>query len=211
MNTNARQPLHIWIFNDASIASLLQPDPPLWPGFKPAIIAEVSDRPALAYSLDLETPAAYPGIAGLLGPSTAPADLAVRLPRLQIPAILAPAQSLNASVWLAALRRLAHDPRITGPRIVLVDAALAPSLAPVLALADRIGLAWDLSTPPGAPLQALMQVLAQDGILRPETWAGIAAYFSADHVPAADELSSAQTTLAALPGGRLLPALAPLV
>jgi hypothetical protein len=112
-------------------------------------------------------------------------------------------------VWLAALRRLVHDPRISGSRVVLVDATLVPSLVPALALADRIGLAWDLSTPPGAPLQALLQVLTQDELLRQDTWAGIAAYFSADHAPSAEELSSAETSLSALPGGRLLPALAP--
>ena len=208
MNTPA-QPLHVWIFNDASVSTLLRADSPLWGGVAPGLIVELSPRPALAHALDLETPPAYPGVAGLLGSATAPADLVVRIAGLPVPAILASAQPLTPATAIAALRRLAADTRISGTRLILLDASLAPELVPALASCARLGLAWDLSTPPGPSLQPLLAALAAENLLRAATWAGLLAYFSPDHQATAEEQAAATAALANLPSARLLPSLPP--
>ena len=200
-------PLHIWIFNDASVADLLAPGSPLWGKTVPSLIAEVAERPTLAHTLDLETPATYPGMAGLLGRTTKPADLVVKLPGTQLPAILAPAQMLTPAVWAAAIRRLATDTRIDGPRLLLVDAALLPSLVSVLVRAQRIGLVWDLSTPPGDDLGQLLEGLTTEGLLSSTQWAGLLGYFSADHGMHPEEARAAELSLHSLPGARMLSAL----
>lgn len=202
-------PLHVWIFNDSSVVSLLRPGSPLWDdGVAPGLIVELSPHPTLAYALDLETPAAYPGVAGLLGGATAPADLVVRLPDVSIPAILAPAAPLSAATVTASLRRLATDARITGRRMVLVEASLAPSLAPALAACARLGVVWDLSATPGQGLEELLSALAAENLVRDDTWAGLLSYFSPDQEATAQERSAATVALASLPSARLLPALA---
>lgn len=205
MNASS-QPLHVWIFNDASVASLLLADSPLWPDSIPGLLAELSPHPVLAHALDLETPPSYPGLAGLLGPSTAPADLVVRLPDLPFPAILSPSQPLSPATAIAALRRLRTESRVFGPRLLLLDASLVSDLLPALASADRIGIAWDLSTPPGPQLQGLLSSLAGENLLRPATWAGLLGYFSPDHQATDEERASAATSLASLPSARLLAA-----
>lgn len=206
--SSTAQPLHIWIFNDASVASLLRADSPLWPDTIPGLLVELSTRPVLAHALDLETPPAYPGLVGLLGPTTAPADLVIRLPDLPFPAILSPAQPAAAASAIAAVRRLRTESRIFGPRILLLDASLVPDILPALAAADRVGIAWDLSTPPGPQLQSLLSALAGENLLRPATWAGLLGYLSPDHQATEEERAAAATSLAALPSARLLPALA---
>ena len=45
--------LHVWIFNDASIASLLREGSPLWPDFEPGLIVEMADAPVLAHTLNV--------------------------------------------------------------------------------------------------------------------------------------------------------------
>ncbi len=203
--SQATHPLHIWIFNDASVVSLLNAGSPLWDdGIPPGLIVELSAHPTLAYALDLETPASYPGVAGLLGHSTAPGDLVVRLPNVSIPAILAPAGPLTPATAAAALRRLAADHRVIGRRIVLVEASLAPALAPVLAACGRLGVVWDLSAPPGPRLDELLAALAAENLLRDASWAGLLAYFSPDHHATADEQAAAAAALSALPSARLL-------
>lgn len=204
--SSSAQSLHVWIFNDASVASILRPDSPLWPDSIPGLLAELAPRPVLAHALDLETPATYPGLAGLLGPSTAPADLVIRLPDLPFPAILASAQPLSAASTIAAVRRLASDSRVFGPRVLLVESSIVGDILPALASADRIGLAWDLSTPPGPQLQNLLALLAGENLLRPATWAGLLAYFSPDHQASDQERAAAAAALAPLPSARLLAA-----
>jgi hypothetical protein len=199
-------PLHIWIFNDASIAFLLRPDSPLWADFTPGVLVELADRPTLAHAFDLETPANYPGAAGLLGTTTTPADLVVRLATIPTPTILAPSQPLTPATAIAALRRLAPDTRIEGPRVVLLDAALAPAITPALAYATRLGIAWDLSTPPGRELPRLLDALSAESLVRPETWAGLIGYFSPDHAATPEEYASASAAFAALPAARVLAA-----
>ncbi len=205
---NSTHPLHVWIFNDASVASLLRADSPLWADFVPGVIVEIAERPTLAHALDLETPPSYPGVAGLLGTAAAPSDLVVRLPAVSIPAILTAAQPLTPATLSAALRKLANDGRIFGPRVILLDAALVPALTSALLSCTKLGIAWDLSIAPGPALPALLGTLATENLLRPETWAGLNAYFSPDHFATDEEHSAALASLNALPTARLLPSLA---
>jgi hypothetical protein len=203
MNDSA-QPLHIWIFNDASIASLLRADSPLWPDFIPGLLAELSTATVLAHSLNLEIPSPYLGLAGLLNSSTSPADLAVPLPDISFPAILSPSHALAPASAIAALRRLRSDPRILGPRVLILEAALAGELLPSLAFADRIGIAWDISSPPGTQLQMLLSALEGENLLRPSHWAGLIGYFSPDHQATDDERAAAAAMLAPLSFARML-------
>jgi hypothetical protein len=194
----SRHPLHVFIFNDASVAGLLRADSPLWADFVPGLVVELSEHPALAHSLDLETPPAYPGLAGLLGPATAPADLVVRLPSLPFPAILASSHPLTSATVTAAFRKLACDSRVHGPRVILVDAALMQAYAPALASCTKIGIAWDLSVAPAATLSALLGTLSTENLLRPDNWAGLHAYFSPDHQATDEERAAAMAALSAL-------------
>lgn len=206
--SSSAQPLHVWIFNDASIASLLRVDSPLWAGLLPGLLVELTASPVLAHALDRVVPPLYPGLAGLLSAQLDPADFAIRLPRLPFPAILAQPSALgvSAAVASAALRRLRTDARIVGPRILLVDTAAVANLLPALALADRVGIAWDLSTPPGPQLPELLSALAGENLLRPATWAGLLGYLSADHQPTDEERAAAAACLSGFPSARLLAA-----
>lgn len=198
------QPLHIWIFNDASVSCLLNAKSPLWPDFTPGLLAELSSSPVLAHTLNLETPAGYPGLAGLLGSSTSPADLAVRLPDLSIPAILSPAQALSPATAFAAIRRLRVDPRIQGTRLLLLEASLVADYLPGLACVDQLGILWDMSSPPGAPVQNLLSGLEREILQLPGKWAGLLGYFSPDHHASAGEIEAAAESMKALPSARMI-------
>lgn len=204
-----QHPLHVFIFNDASVAGLLRADSPLWADFVPGLVVELSERPALAHSLDLETPPSYPGLAGLLGAATAPADLVVRLPSLPFPAILASSNPLTAATVAAALRKLSSDSRIHGPRVILLDAALVQAHASAIVSCAKLGIVWDLSAAPAANLSSLLGTLSGENLLRPDTWAGLHAYFSPDHHATAEEQAAAMAALSSLPSARLIPSLAP--
>lgn len=193
---NSAQPLHIWIFNDASIVSHIRASSPLWPDFTPGLLAELSTAPVLAHVLNLETPSSYPGLAGLLSPTTSPTDLSVRLPDCSFPAILSPTSPLATASAIAALRCFRNDSRIAGPRVIIIEAALVSELLPALAFADRIGIAWDISNPPGTQLKLLLDALDGENLLRPTHWAGLHAYFSPDHQATDEEQASASATIA---------------
>lgn len=201
---NSAQPFHVWIFNDASIVSLLRANSPLWPDFTPGILAELSTGPVLAHALNLTPPSAYPGFAALLGSNTTPSELAVRLPELSIPAILSPTKPLAPASAIAAIRRLRTDSRITGPRLLLLEAALACELLPSLASADRIGIAWEMSSPPGNELEIILAALESENLLRANTWAGLLGYFGTDHQATEEEKAAATATLAPLSFARMI-------
>jgi hypothetical protein len=203
MNQSA-QPLHIWIFNDASIVSLLHANSPLWPDFTPGLLAELASAPILAHVLNLETPPSYPGLAGLLGSSTSPADLTVPMPNLMFPVILSSATNLAPAAAIAAIRRFLSDSRIVGPRVLILEAALACALVPALACADKIGMVWDFSCPPGDQLQFLLNALDGENLLRPSHWAGLIGYFSPDHQATEDESAAAAAMLAPFSFARML-------
>lgn len=207
--SQSQHPLHVFIFNDASVSGLLRADSPLWADFVPGLVVELSEHPALAHSLDLETPPSYPGLAGLLGPATAPADLVVKLPALPFPAILASSHPLTAATVAAALRKLASDSRIHGPRVILVDASLVHAHASALSSCAKLGIVWDLSAAPAATISSLLATLSGENLLRPDTWAGLHAYFSPDHHATPEERAAAMAALSSLPSASLIPSLAP--
>jgi hypothetical protein len=205
---NSPPPLHVWIFNDASIASLLHPESPLWPDLPPAALLEFAPFPTLARAFGLPIPPDYTGWAGLLN-SHAPFDsVALRPSALPFPILCAPdlAPDITAAVAAAILRRLRAEPGLPGPRVLLVESSLVDAILPALALADRLGIAWDLSTPPGPQLSALLAALEGENLLRPATWAGLLGYLSPDHSATEAERAAAAATLAPLPSARLLAA-----
>lgn len=196
--------LSVIIFHDPSVLSHLGSDSPLFEASSPRLIVEFSAAPILASGLDLDTPAAYPGPAGLLSPDSVPSDLAIACPALACPAILAPGRRIGLSVLGAVLRRLGTDVSLPSPTVALVDAKIAPALAPWLAYCSRLGVAVDLGLPFTAELASTLTALDNESLLDPVRWSGFSGYFSDHHHPTEVELASASKELRQFPGGRLL-------
>ena len=202
---NPTPPLHAWIFNNASIAGLLSASPPvLWKDPPPGIIVELGEAPALALAGDLETPPGFPGVAGLLGTMATPADLVVRLPDVPAPVLLAPSAAPGLPAVAAALSRLAGDTRVPGMRLLLVSMEYAPRMLHLLSGCSQVGIAYDCSVPPSAELERLVALLAEEGLPNLPSWAGMLAYFGADHQATASERATLEALLQGIPGARLL-------
>ncbi len=139
------------------------------------LLVECATAPALAFALDLETPAAYPGIAGLLGNLTTK-DLAITGDHLPVPIILAPGTAVSPLALQTALDRLRRrndrHPNIT----LLVPLSEAHVFGAALALCDRFALAWNATSFPPAALAAGIEALAAEGLIEPSTFAGFFPY-----------------------------------
>lgn len=157
------------------------PSLPAWlnsPGgraFAGDLLVECSPRPGLGFALNLETPANYPGAAGLLG-GVDVGTLAHATDALPAPILLAPGTAVAPMAFRAALARLAQpDERLR--RVTLaVPVSEARILGAALALADQFALAWDATAFPHDELIDFACWLSAERLLTPQNFAGVHAY-----------------------------------
>ncbi len=147
------------------------------------LLIECSLRPTLSFVLNLETPANYPGIAGLLG-GVDISSLAHPTERLPAPIVLAPGtpvSNLAARSALLALRR--PDERIRALTL-LVPVTDVPAYGAALALADRFAVAWDAADFPHAELVDFAAWIATEKIIIQGNFAGLFPYVTETQEPA---------------------------
>lgn len=141
------------------------------------LLVECALQPALGYALNLETPANYPGVAGLLG-GVDVGTLAHATDALPAPILLAAGAPVSLLAIRAALTRLARpDDRLRAVTL-LVPISDVRALGAALALADRFAIAWDASSFPHEELVEFVRWLAQEKLLTTANFAGLHAYAS---------------------------------
>ena len=139
------------------------------------LLVECALHPALGYVLNLETPANYPGVAGLLG-GVDLGTLAHPSDALPAPILLAPGAPVSVMALRASLARLLRPDERLHAVTLLVPVSDARLLGAALALADRFALAWDATAFPHEDLLDFVHWLAAEKLLTPENFAGLHAY-----------------------------------
>ncbi len=155
------------------------------------LLVECALQPALGYALNLETPANYPGVSGLLG-GVDIGTLAHPTDALPAPILLAAGAPVSLLAVRAALARLVRpDDRLRAVTL-LVPVGDARSLGAALSLADRFAIAWDATAFPHEELVEFVRWFAQEKLLTTANFAGLHAYtsnpVSTDHTQRLDAL-----------------------
>lgn len=168
-------------FTDPSLPAFL--NAPAGRALAGDLLVECALRPALGYVLNLETPANYPGVAGLLG-GVDIGTLAHPSDALPAPIILAAGADVSSFAVRSALTRLLRpDDRLRAVTL-LVPVTDARTLGAALAVADRFAIAWDAAAFPHEDLVDFARWIATEKLLTAENFAGLHAYAPAGHSPA---------------------------
>ncbi|HVS52940.1 MAG TPA: hypothetical protein VHD62_11355 [Opitutaceae bacterium] len=147
------------------------------------LLVECSLQPTLGFALNLETPANYPGLAGLLGETDIGA-LAHAAEQLPAPIVLAPGAPASLTALRSALATLRRpDPRLKTVTL-LIPFEMAKPLGAALALADRFAIAWDAAAFPHEALLDFARWLRDEKLLHAENFAGLFPYAAAPLDPA---------------------------
>ncbi|MCX6954915.1 MAG: hypothetical protein NTV51_22390 [Verrucomicrobia bacterium] len=181
-------------FNDPSLPAFLRA--PAGRDLVGDLLVECSLFPSLGYVLNLETPANYPGVAGLLG-GVDLGTLAHPSDALPAPILLAAGSPVSIAAVRSALARLTQPDERLRAITLLVPVSDARALGAALAIADGFALAWDATAFPHEELLDFAQWLAAEKFLL----SGLHTYTTGAPVP-----SHAQrlTTLLAPLGARLV-------
>lgn len=146
------------------------------------LLVECALQPALGYALNLETPANYPGVAGLVG-GVDLGTLAHPTDALPAPILLAAGAPVSLVAIRAALAHLARPDERLRAVTLLVPLCDARSLGAALALADRFAIAWDASSFPHEELVGFVRWLTSEKLLTTANFAGLHAYTSSPVSP----------------------------
>jgi len=141
------------------------------------LLIECAPLPALNFGLNFETPANYPGIAGLLGGGDI-SSLANATDLLPAPIVLAPGASSSPCATRAALALLRRPDERLSHLTLLVPMGHAPTLGAALALASQFTLAWDISEFPHEELVEFAQWLGRERLIDRDSFQGMVAYAS---------------------------------
>lgn len=144
-------------------------------GFAGDLLVECAAQPALGFVLNLETPANYPGIAGLLG-GTDIGTLAHPTDQLPAPIILAAGSPVSRTALRAALALLQRPDERLAAITFLVPMAEARTLGSALAISDRFAIAWEVTGYPHEELVDFARWLASEGLCDEENFAGLFPY-----------------------------------
>lgn len=139
------------------------------------LLVECGARPALGFVLNLETPANFPGIAGLLG-GVDVGTLAHPTDKLPAPILLASGMPVDAVALRAGIARLRRPDDRLDHVTLLVPIGQARLLGAALASADRFAIAWDVAAFPHAELTEFSAWLAAEKFLTAENFAGLHPY-----------------------------------
>ncbi len=147
------------------------------------LLVECSAEPALGFVLNLETPANYPGVAGLLG-GVDLGTLAHPSEHLPAPIILAPGGRVSRAALRTALARLQRPDERLSAITLLVPVGEARSLGSALAVAERFAIAWDTSLSPHEELVEFARWLATERLCDEDSLAGLFPYTTTKLEPA---------------------------
>ena len=150
--------------------------------FKPLagrILVEIAPEPTLGHALGLETPANFPGVAGILSKKHNLSDLSVDVRELPVPIILAPGAETSPKALEDAVALLS-DHSNHGQISLLVHVRDLDLVKGALAHVDKLTVLWDLADLPGSSLVSLAEYLASEDLLTPEFWGGFVPYEHTD-------------------------------
>jgi hypothetical protein len=165
------------LFHDAtSVTSFLQTAEGR--AFGGDLLVECAAEPALSFVLNLETPANYPGVAGLLG-GVDLGTLAHPSENLPAPIILAPGGRVARTALRAALARLQRPDERLAAITLLVPVSEARMLGSALTVAERFAVAWDVSACPHEEIVEFARWLAAERLCDEESFAGLFPYATA--------------------------------
>ena len=167
-------------FTDPSLPAFLHPPPGR--ALAGDLLVECAPHPGLGYVLNLETPANYPGLAGLLGGGDL-GTLAHSTDALPAPILLAPGAPVSPLALRAALARLLRPDQRLPAITLLVPVGDAPLFGAALALADRFAIAWDAAAFPHDELLEFARWLAAEKLLAADNFAGLFAYVTTPPTP----------------------------
>jgi hypothetical protein len=168
-------------FTDPSVPAFL--NAPAGRALAGDLLIECGTHPTLGYVLNLETPANYPGVAGLLG-GVDVGSLAHPTESLPAPILLASGAPVSPFAVRAGIGRLvAPDERLTAITL-LVPVSAARSLGAALAVADRFAIAWDATAFPHEELIDFARWLTTEKLVTKENFAGLHAYSTVPTTPA---------------------------
>jgi hypothetical protein len=139
------------------------------------LLVECSRRPSIGLMLNLETPANYPGVAGLLG-GIDPTALANHSDGLPAPIILAAGEEVAVDAVRSALMLLARAHERLKNITLLVPIGAARSFGAALALGDRFAIGWDVAQFPHEELIEFARWLGGERLLERRNFAGVFAY-----------------------------------
>lgn len=179
--------------SDTSVTALL--NSPAGRALAGDLLIECAARPSLGFALNLETPASYPGVAGLLGGIDL-STLAHPSEKLPAPIVLAPGAPVSVSAVRSALNLLTRPDERVGQITFLVPVGEARSLGSVLALCERFAIAWDVATFPHEELVDFARWLGAERLVDRANFAGVHAY--AAEMPDAAHARSISQLLASL-------------
>jgi hypothetical protein len=165
-------------FTDATVTAFL--NAPAGRALAGDLLVECGFAPALGFALNLETPANYPGVAGLLGETDIGA-LAHAAELLPAPILLAAGAPVSPVALRSALARLRRPDERLRAITLLVPLAAARALGSALAVADRFAVAWDAAAFPHEELVEFAQWLAAEKLVHAGNFAGLFPY--ADDAP----------------------------
>jgi hypothetical protein len=160
-------------FTDVSVVSFL--NAPVGRGLAGDLLVECGGGPALGYVLNVETPANFPGVAGLLG-GVDVGTLAHPTDRLPAPILLASGMPVAIAALRAALACFRRPDDRLDHVTWLVPVGHARALGSALASADRFAIAWDAAAFPHEELADFAGWLATEKLLTAENFAGVFTY-----------------------------------
>jgi hypothetical protein len=136
---------------------------------------ELSTRPALAFTLNRETPVGFPGLAGLLGGLTL-ADLSLSDDRLPAKLVPAPSTPIDPAVLRDALGLLPARSDKPTHITLLVPVGEVATFGATLHQADRFAIAWDANQAPENELVDFARRARAEGLIDAATFAGLLPY-----------------------------------
>jgi hypothetical protein len=144
------------------------------------LLVECATHPALGYVLNLETPANYPGVAGLLG-GVDIGTLAHATESLPAPILLAAGAPVSLLAVRSALARLIRPDERLRAITLLVPVSEARALGAALSIAERFAIAWDVTAFPHEELTSFASWLAAEKLLTPANFSGLHCYSTSVH------------------------------
>lgn len=194
----------IWIYNDANCASFFKENSSLFQNSSPELIIEISQGPVFAHYFNMESPANFPGIAGLLNAENTPLDFAMQVIDSDYPILFAPAQPSSPTILGSALRAIMHHPERPARTDIFIELGLLEDLLPWLHGFSGIGIVYGLASAPSPTLMETIKKLCNEELLSSAEWLGFKAYFSDPVPPTEEEQGLIEKSLESLPGGGLI-------
>lgn len=139
------------------------------------LLVECGLRPTLSFALNIETPANYPGVSGLLG-GVDIGTLAHPTDRLPAPIVFSSGAPVSPAAVRSGIELLRRPDSRLKAITLLVPISDARALGATLSVAERMAIAWNVSAFPHEELTDFGRWLGTEPLLTAENFAGCFGY-----------------------------------